>query len=169
LEKGEEGLVVKLGITGHQKRDGIDWEWVRLAIGQELGRYDAPLTGLTSLAVGADQIFAEAVLERGGSLLAVVPRNDYQTYFEGEGLDRYRQLVNRSNVIHLHVADEQQAFLEAGLYVADHSDCLLAVWDGEGSKGKGGTADVVAHVASAGAPWVHIDPIRKRIVRHDQS
>jgi hypothetical protein len=61
---------------------------------------------------------------------------------------------------------KQQAFLEAGLYVADHCDCLLAVWDGQGSMGKGGTADVVEHVRSKGARWVHINPMVKTVVRH---
>jgi hypothetical protein len=157
---------MKLGVTGHQERSGIDWEWVKRAIGQELSRYDDPVVGLTSLAVGADQAFAEVVLSRGGKLIAVIPRDDYQRYFKGEALARYQSLLAQSEPVNLHATDEQQAFLEAGLYVATQSDCLLAVWDGKGSKGRGGTADVVAHVEVAGTPWIHIDPIAKQVVRH---
>jgi len=44
--------------------------------------------------------------------------------------------------------------------VVDLADLLIAVWDGKPARGPGGTADVVAYAASAGKPYVWLDPIR---------
>lgn len=157
---------MKIGITGHQERPGINWDWVQDTVREELSRLSPPLVGLTSLAVGADQVFAKTVLELGGSIIAVIPRDHYEQYFKDAGLDNYRELLCRATHVSLHADDEQEAFLKAGLYVADHSDLLIAIWDGQPSQGKGGTGDVVQHAVSAGRPWIHIDPIQRSIDRH---
>jgi hypothetical protein len=34
-----------------------------------------------------------------------------------------------------------------GRWVVDHSDVLVAVWDGDRSRGKGATAEIVAYAA----------------------
>jgi hypothetical protein len=45
----------------------------------------------------------------------------------------------------------------AGLYVLVHCDVLLAVWDGRGAQGRGGTGGIVAEARRRGLPlaWVH--------------
>jgi hypothetical protein len=49
------------------------------------------------------------------------------------------------------------AYLDCGMATVDGSDVLLAVWDGEPARGKGGTGDVVAYARSLGRPLVLID------------
>jgi hypothetical protein len=158
---------MKIGITGHQERPGIDWHWVRSTLQDELGVIGSKIDGLTSLAAGADQVFAQVVLQLGGTLLAVIPRNDYDTYFKGDALDQYRELLANAKSVFLHADDEQEAFLNAGLYVSDNSELLIAVWDGEPSHGKGGTADIVEHAVSKGKPWTHINPLKRTVVHHN--
>jgi hypothetical protein len=154
------------GITGHQERDGIDWDWVRLAIGEELGRGGAPLRGLSSLARGADQVFAEEVLRLCGELTAIIPIEAYETYFEGDALANYRRLLAGSTVERMPaVDDDEAAFLAAGIRVADRCEVLLAVWDGEGAHGSGGTADIVAHARAIGRSVVQLQPISREISR----
>jgi hypothetical protein len=103
------------GITGHQERDGIDWTWVRDRILDELRGAGLPLRGLTSLARGADQVFAEAVLQAGGRLTAVIPIDGYETYFEGLALSAYRRLLAVADVVRMPPsADDQAGFLAAG-------------------------------------------------------
>ncbi|MDP9110532.1 MAG: hypothetical protein M3M96_02725, partial [Candidatus Eremiobacteraeota bacterium] len=51
-----------------------------------------------------------------------------------------------------------EAFLAAGKYLVENSDILFAVWDGEPSRGIGGTADVVSYARSAGRHIVRINP-----------
>lgn len=157
---------MKVGVTGHQERPGIEWRWVRSAITDLVGEIGRPVVGFTSLAIGADQVFAEVVLSQAGRLVAVVPRDDYERFFRGDDLVRYRELLARSNAVVLQARDEDRAFLEAGLYIVDKCDRLLAVWDGEPSRGEGGTANVVDHARRSGRPWVHIDPLRTSVTRH---
>ena len=44
----------------------------------------------------------------------------------------------------------EEAFLAAGRRVAEECDWLIAAWDGEPSRGLGGTADVVAYAGQIG-------------------
>lgn len=152
------------GITGHQERDGIDWEWVRAKIGEKVRAGGSTPHGLSSLARGADQVFAEEVLRAGGELTAVIPIDGYEAYFEGDALVAYRQLLAASRVEHMPAAeDDEAAFLAAGLRVADECEVLLAVWDGEGAHGSGGTADIVAHAKAIGRTVIHLQPISREI------
>ena len=48
--------------------------------------------------------------------------------------------------------------MDAGKVVVDRSSVLLAVWDGQPSRGLGGTADVVAYARQRGVPVTVIWP-----------
>jgi len=41
-------------------------------------------------------------------------------------------------------ATRNEAYEKAGFYIAEHSDVMIAVWDGQASQGRGGTAEIVA-------------------------
>ena len=67
---------------------------------------------------------------------------------------------------------QNRAYEAAGLTVLSHSDILLAVWDSQLSRGRGGTADMIAEAARAGLPIVLVDangiaPIEIRWRRSD--
>jgi hypothetical protein len=65
--------MANVGITGHQRLDdGEAWTWVANTIREELAKLAPPIVGLTSLAIGADQLFARCVLETGGSIHAII-------------------------------------------------------------------------------------------------
>jgi hypothetical protein len=73
---------MRIGITGHQQlADPEAWPWVAGVLRAELGKLAPPLVGVTSLAVGADQLFAKLVLERGGEIHAVLPFSDIERSF----------------------------------------------------------------------------------------
>jgi hypothetical protein len=68
-------------------------------------------------------------------------------------------LEQADHVIELPSEDTREAcYLAAGLYVLDHSDVLIALWDGEPARGTGGTAEIVAEARRRGMPiaWVKI-------------
>ena len=48
----------------------------------------------------------------------------------------------------------EAGYEQAGRYVLDHSDVLLAVWDGQGAQGQGGTGEIVARARQQGKPVV---------------
>ena len=111
------------------------------------------LWGITSLAIGADQVFAELVLRAGGNLHVVIPSARYEkTFSADEELTRYETLLNAAAEIERLQFDEpaEEAFFAAGRRVVDLCHTLLAVWDGQPSRGLGGTADVVKYAQSSG-------------------
>lgn len=153
------------GVTGHQRlQDATAWPWVESAIRDELARAGSPLVGVTSLAVGADQLFASLVLEQGGTIFAVLPFADIERTFSSEDLPAYRELASRAALEILDTpGTDEDSYLAAGLRVVELSDVVLAVWDGRPAKGKGGTADIVAYARSQGKPLIHIDPAARTV------
>jgi hypothetical protein len=59
--------------------------------------------------------------------------------------------------------DDSQAFLQAGKWIVDEVDHLMAVWDGEPAEGTGGTGDIVRYAIERRVPLSVIDPISRAI------
>lgn len=152
---------MKVGVTGHQQRAGIDWLWVRSRIDRYLSGKSI-IVGYSSLAAGTDQIFADAVLDAGGKLIAVLPMEDYASQFEDEPLKEYERLLTKAQIVELRSKkSDEGAFLDAGKWIARDVDRIVAVWDGEDAIGRGGTADIVAYAIALGRQVHHIDPIKR--------
>ncbi len=56
------------------------------------------------------------------------------------------------------VGDDEDGYLAAGQRVVDSSDLMLALWNGQPSAGKGGTADVVHYATERGVRVIRLDP-----------
>lgn len=140
---------MKVGITGHQRlKNPLDWDRVRLEMVDALDRLQGTPVAVTSLAIGADQLFAEIVLQRGGAIEAVIPFDGYELKFnEGSPREAYRQFLSRATRVEVLVkkGSDEKAYYEAGKRVVDLSDMMIAVWDGQPAGGLGGTADIVAY------------------------
>jgi hypothetical protein len=157
---------MKIGVTGHRRLpDPAAWAWVERAIEAALEPVSPPLVGVTSLAAGADQIFARVVARRGGSIHAVLPFPDYERTMVGEELSHYRDLLSLAAAVEtldIGGADED-GYLAAGERVVRLSDRIFAIWDGEPARGKGGTGDIVVYAVNLGVPVVHINPIARSV------
>jgi hypothetical protein len=155
--------MTNVGITGHQRlKDADAWSWVTDVMRTELLKLAPPLVGVTSLAIGADQLLARLILELKGTIHAVLPYGDLERSFAPGDIPSYRNLVRHAKVEVLPPAGtDEDAYLAAGRRVVELSDILLAVWDGKPAKGKGGTADVVAFALSRGIPLIHINPMSR--------
>lgn len=141
------------GVSGHQKAPQSVWNLLAIRLLDIL--VDPPFVGVSSLAAGADQKFAEGVLGRGGALHVVLPSPAYESSFDqASDLHLFRTLLSQaSGVETLDFAEPtEDAYLAAGQRVVDLCDVLVAVWDGLPAQGKGGTADVVAYARSLGKP-----------------
>lgn len=140
---------MRIGITGHQRLKGrTGWVEVRARLDEVLGQVAEPLIGLTSLAIGADQMFAEAVLARGGSIEAIIPFEGYELKFvEGEARQAYRRLLRLASKVETleRRRSDEEAYYAAGRRIVERSDRMIAVWDGQPAAGLGGTADVVEY------------------------
>ncbi len=135
-----------IGITGHQNLPDQAIDFINQEITSVLHRFDDAFVGTSSLAVGADQVFAEAVLQANGRLHVVIPCHGYEaTFSDDKSLRAFFRLLESAEIVEVLPYDRpsEDAFLAAGYRVVELSDILVAVWDGLEAKGKGGTADVV--------------------------
>jgi hypothetical protein len=158
---------MRIGATGHQRRPGLDWTWTAAALEQFLAEQSTPLVGFSSLAAGADQLFARTVLALGGSHVALIPLEGYESCFEqSEELLSYYELLQQSEVINLaHPGPNDAAFLAAGHYIVDRCELLVAIWDGKQAAGRGGTADIVSYAREVGRRVAHLNPFSKSVRR----
>ena len=93
-------------------------------------------------------------------LVGVIPFEDYRNDFQGPELGEFEALLARCDHVHRmpHRQRSKHAYLEAGLWIVDHVDFLVAVWDGKPAAGIGGTGDVVADAETKDRPILRIDP-----------
>lgn len=150
---------MKLGITGHQKLDNS--VWVRQEILRVIELQGSPVIGVTSLAVGTDQLFAQAVLDSAGSLYIIVPCEEYTKAFDPTGRAEYERLLSKAAAreVMSSVACDEKAYFSAGKKVIDISDLVIAVWNGKPAAGLGGTGDVVEYIRLQEKPYIHLNPV----------
>lgn len=155
---------VRIGVTGHRFLAEVDK--LRASVEEALDRIARAFAGrrlrcVSALAEGADRMVAHAVLDRGGELTAVLPlpEDDYVRDFASpESRAEFRDLVDHANrIVELPAAaTRNEAYEQGGLWVLDHSDVLIAIYDGKPAQGRAGTAEIVARALERGLPLVHI-------------
>jgi hypothetical protein len=95
--------LTRVAVSGHRQLTAKVAALVSAGIEAELDRLAATgpdLVGLSCLADGADQIFALAVLNRGGSIEAIVPAELYRDGIPDEDQPAYDALLGRASEIH---------------------------------------------------------------------
>jgi hypothetical protein len=162
-----------VGFSGH--RQVADQEGVAKAIltALESLRREAAgeWIGLSSVAIGSDQIFVEQVQGLGMSWHAILPlpRAEFQKDFDAREWADVELILTRAE--HARVISEngarEEAYLDCGMETVNGADVLLALWDGQVARGKGGTADVVDYARSLGKPVVIIDSATLEIRREN--
>ncbi|MFV2020333.1 hypothetical protein [Micromonospora sp. LOL_023] len=130
------------------------------ALDAQLARLAGDLVGVTCLADGADQLFAEAVLRHGGQLEVVVPAQQYRDGLPEHAHAAYDKLISQAAAVHRcdYRISNSDAHMAASELMVDQSDRLFAIWDGMPARAYGGTADVVAYAKSHGVPVTVIWP-----------
>jgi hypothetical protein len=144
-----------VGVSGH--RDLARPEAVAAEVDAVLDRLtlDDPrtLVVVSALAEGADRIVARQVLARpGGRLVALLPLDpaDYVADFaDADSVREFTELLaaaDEHEVITGAPSDDwtrEAAYERAGHAMLDRCDVLLALWDGQPGRGRGGTAEMV--------------------------
>lgn len=144
---------MKIGAAGHQNIPRPAIAYVRQGIADIIAEANHNPVGISSLAAGADQLFASLILEYGGRLSVIIPCAGYETTFTGKAdLERYRRLLGKADHVETlnYPEPSEDAYLDAGRRVVDDADLLIAVWDGKPARGKGGTADIVSYARHRG-------------------
>ncbi|WP_159015651.1 DUF4231 domain-containing protein [Cognatiluteimonas profundi] len=154
-----------VGVTGHRNLREAEVPRLRAqvrAFFEDLqGRYPGlPVSLLSSLAEGSDQLVADVAFELGLRVIAPLPvtevmyRDDFE---ETAALELFERQLQRAERLLLPIAPgndaaavsrpgpaRDQQYARAGIFVSSHCHILLALWDGRGSDLLGGTAQVVA-------------------------
>lgn len=153
---------MKVGITGHQERPGLDWSWVESTLESEFDGRQLEAV-YSSLAVGSDQLFVSVAIRHAVPVIGVLPFEDYQRTFDARQKDDYFNLRGQCKklIILDWPGDDEVAFLKAGKYIVTAADLMFAIWDGKQAAGVGGTADVVKFARDRGKPVLHINPLEK--------
>jgi hypothetical protein len=119
-------------------------------------------TVVSPLAEGADRLVAREVLkDREADLEAPLPlpRDEYVRDFRSaESRREFDELLARAREVTVLGlgGSRESAYERAGRYVVDRCDVLIALWDGDASGGRGGTADVVAYARERDVPLIWI-------------
>lgn len=143
----------RIGITGHTNLTAATEEVVYEALRKILLPHPShDLVGVSCLARGADQIFAQAVLDLGGALRVVLPAPDYRTKIKADNVARYDALLDAAESVHVmpFETSRRESYMAASEHVLATVDEIIAVWDGGPSGGLGGTADVVSAARQRG-------------------
>ena len=117
----------------------------------------------TPLATGADQIAAICARSSGYFVRALLPfeASEYRHDFAlGEELDGFEQaLAAADEIVALPGArtDLESAYVLVGESLVGTADIMIAIWDGEQGRGRGGTAHVVELALQSAVPVIHID------------
>jgi len=173
---GTVPFALRVGITGHRHFPPERLDALHNQIGIALDRVRAlfpptpdtgvVLTAVSALAEGADRLVVDAVLATAGSRLEVVLPLREQAYladFETQSSkERFLELCNKASLMvtapEVRPEDEDdpekrsRQYEWASRYVVERCDVLLALWDGKGPRGTGGTAETLRYALEHRVP-----------------
>jgi hypothetical protein len=170
--------LLRIGITGHVNLDPEERDLLIRSINKVITLLEEQfpshyLTVFSPLAAGADRLVARELLRsETARLIAVLPFNR-QAYLESFGSsDDYYQdpagaelrseinywLNNRAiEIIEMPpTPTRREAYLRAGQFIAEHSNVIIVVWDGNRRQYASVTAQVVARAEDLKIPICHI-------------
>ncbi len=171
-----------IGVTSHRNIAAHEIESVRQRVRHLLDQLrsefpHAPLTILSPLAEGGDQLVAEEGLKLGAQIVAPLPfaRELYaQDFTDAAARGRFESLCAQARLIelplltghtHAEVSEpgdqRNRQYAHVGMFVARHCHLLLAIWDGKPSHRLGGTAQIVEYFLT-GMPPGGIERRRER-------
>jgi hypothetical protein len=145
---------VRIGVTGHMNLSEPTVPLVADAVRDYLCTLDTTsLVGVSCLARGSDSVFAEVVIELGGQLEVVLPSTNYrETKVKPDHAPQFDRLLSRASVVKAMPFDtaNRDAYVAANEAVLGSIDQLVAIWDGQPSPDKGGTAGAVEEARERG-------------------
>lgn len=167
---------MRVMVTAHrpQKLGGFTYpnpteHWVRVNLRAVLAKMKAKhphLEGITGMALGGDQIFAEVCIELSIPFTAAVPFRGQENRWPTSSQDAYRSLLGRAKEVVI-VDEIPEYFVESfggkmavrNVWMIDHSETAIGVWDGS----DGGTGNAVKELLRRGRKLARLDPLTRTI------
>jgi hypothetical protein len=160
-QKFPHQIPIVLGVTGHRDLRKEDIPLLEAKVREifldiKTKYSDSPITLLSPLAEGADRLVARVSLDFGASLIVPIPMpiEEYKKDFQDEiSCVEFQSLLDRAdhqfelplvegNTI-LSIAQDgysrNHQYAQIGNFIAQHSQILIALWDGVETNLEGGT------------------------------
>jgi hypothetical protein len=126
---------------------------------------------LSSIAGGGDQLFVREALASRLSWHAILPlpRSEFARDFTPAEWSAVEETLTAADHVRVitESGDRKDSYLDCGIETVNGADVLIALWDGEPARGKGGTADVVQYAQSIGKPVIIIDAVTHEVRREN--
>jgi len=152
-----------VGFTGHRQLadPALIAEAVKAALTALRSEGPGEWIALSSVAIGSDLVFTRQALGLGLAWHCVLPlpAAEFRKDFSDAEWKQVEALLPESEQVRVIAenGEREDAYLDAGMETVHACDVLMAVWDGEPARGKGGTADVIAYARELNKPLVLID------------
>ncbi len=159
--------VVAIGFTGHRKLpdEAQSRDVLLRVLAQELAVADRVVVGVSSVAAGADLLFAESCLALGIPLrvLLPLPREEFRKDFDAADWNRAERVMEQALSVDVPAAavtgetgSREEAYYVCGLETVQQSQMLMGLWDGEPARGLGGTGDMIpfAQKMNRAVTWI---------------
>jgi hypothetical protein len=179
MDRSEKQL--RIGVTGHRKlssEQAIAIEpLIRKAIDNIIFYHQNTFGRLfenvftTSLAEGADSLFARVAVERFDCTLKILLPFEAEEYikdFETDELrDQFKDLLHQEKVTQVQCLQQlgsktrEELYFDAGRKIVDENDYIIAVWNEEPANGNGGTGDIAGYAINLGKNLLVINPFRE--------
>jgi hypothetical protein len=173
----EPGMRLCVGVTGHRDLIAGDTDAIEAGVEALFRKLaaefpDLPLELLTPLAAGGDQLAARVAVRMGVPLVVVLPmeRSEYEKDFRDPAvLAEFCELLGQAErVISLPPAPgngeppfageaRNVQYAQLGVFISNHCQILLALWDGKVGRRLGGTGQVVQFHLTAVMPGFEAD------------
>lgn len=157
-------MTLKIGVSGHRQLENPLHEKEEIILFLKNFQGNSDVVAISSLAEGADTIFANVALELGIPLMAMLPlsQEEYKKDFNGEALEEFEKLIKQAKSVDVVSGKDsgddsrENAYYECGKKVVDTSNHMLFVYDGLPSRGKGGTGEVFEYCLEKEKEYTHI-------------
>ena len=167
--------VLAIGFTGH--RSLKDEYKLRLQIRdflrEQKAAFEGIVCGVSSAAAGGDQLFAESCLELEIPLRVLLPRpaEQFREDFDEVAWQRTERILKDAISVEVIGANQsrKEQFYDCGIETVAQSQLLVALWDGQPSRGAGGTQEIVSYAEKIGHPvaWIHSGTGELRMLNAD--
>ena len=155
--------VLAIGFTGHRnlKNEPRLRQQIRDFLREQKAAFEGVVYGVSSAASGGDQLFAENCLELEIPLRVLLPRpaEQFREDFDEASWQRTERILKDAVSVEVTGGNQsrKEQFYDCGIQTVAESQILVALWDGQPSRGAGGTQEIVAYAEKIGHPvaWVH--------------
>lgn len=161
-------MICSIMVTGHRpgKLGGYTVNPIASRIRRELHHIMASTrhrcgscVGITGLAQGVDQWFAEVCRDLSIPYIAYIPFPAQERVWPSDVQDHYRRLVADASDVHIGPPASTKPDVIAALHrrnsdMVSRCQAAIAVWNGSA----GGTADAVRKLTDLGRPLLRLDP-----------